>query len=698
MSLSGGLSLGLGGGLNRFGASGGVQVPSLMQADSYANWYPRTQAVYDATTGRTVFGRLGSAGEQQVCHYDPATGRITVQTVRAAYASGKDTHNQPVVHILQNGRAVVATAGHNEQLNVRRAGSFDGKIGSLMAVALPDGGSCSYPFLAQMNDTAKTLYIEYRTVVIGSPNQWRRRTNTSTTGGFTWGTAVTWLTDESGTLVDRPYPLLAHRPGTSRVDFVTTKGHWAEVSGNYLSHGYWQVDSGGTRTWYTSDGTLLGDDTALPFTPASFTKIDGPDAGVTNYNWTDLAWVDESGTPVLTLLYTRMTPYSSSTTHTFYRTRLVSGAWTTPEEITDAGPVTPHQLYTGFWHSPAGAGVLDRLDANKVYLFRKYGANNDSTGGGDIRGEVWTRNGGGTWAKSMNVTGATGDKNFFPVWVEGSVSRQLLYSNGTANGDTTWDTDVKAWPALTVAANPSGTQSKPTSPVLNSAVAARLYPGLRFFIPFTEGTGTTAADLSGNGFTGTLTGGLSWEVGTLGPQVIGFDASNRITVACPSQPVGDGVFPCWTIAVFSTTGTTSQDVLCFGRSSDSVQQWRHILNNAAAGQAGFHSRGSGGTGSGSNTAASVNNGAVRVMQCVWFSATEPAYFLDGVLLAAPTSTTLSPLPVFDQLTVGASKLAGSFASPFTNGKVVAVLGGKGGCPDPVEAYLDLSTGAFEALR
>src|SRR5690348_6703426 len=52
-------------------------------------------------------------------------------------------------------------------------------------------------------------------------------------------------------------------------------------------------------------------------------------------------------------------------------------------------------------------------------------------------------------------------------------------------------------------------------PILSAGSGAAVDPTLQAWWKFNEGSGTTAADFTGNGNTGTLTGGASWTTGAV---------------------------------------------------------------------------------------------------------------------------------------------------------------------------------------
>ena len=70
--------------------------------------------------------------------------------------------------------------------------------------------------------------------------------------------------------------------------------------------------------------------------------------------------------------------------------------------------------------------------------------------------------------------------------------------------------------------------------------------GLVAGYPFEEGSGTTAADVSGNGHTGSLTGGVTWTTSGKYGNALSFDGTTGyVNVASPNLPTGDYTWEAW---------------------------------------------------------------------------------------------------------------------------------------------------------
>lgn len=653
----------------------------LFFADGMRTWDTFPQAQYCAATNTIVTSALKTNGTTTCLHYVYDTKRLwSLASAFPTYGSN-DSHNTASVMELANGKPVFFISGHNNTLKCRTA-KLAGRVGALAAIVTPGENSATYPFPCQMADSAGTLYVFCRIVAFGTPNTWFWRLHTSTDSGATWSAATNWLVDDGGSNLQRPYVRMTQLAGSSRVDFVANKGHWQEVSGNYLGTGYLEVASDGTRSWHKSDGTSLGADAALPLNTSQLTLVAGPEDGVANFTWVDFGYVNG----VLTLLYARMTPYDPATTHTLYWTQLIGGAWTTAEAITvSGGPLTD-----AAWHVPGGAGCLDEHDANAVYLSIKYGA-------ADFRIEKWVRQSAGVWAKAVNITGDTGSMNIFPFRVRGSPNSQILYERGSFVTETDWSMDIWSWPGLDIEAAPTVVQAKPTEPAWQADLAPA---GCVAYVPLTEGSGTTVEDfVPGNVHHGTFTGSPVWGTGDYGPQVGSFTTSNYIPLTYSSTTIPGAGFPMWAAMMFEHTGTTAGVVFSFGGSASDTPFWFYQVNvSSQGGASNYNARGSVGTGFNLTvTTPTHNDGNPHVIQVVSWAANYHAIYLDGLLIATNTSNTLSPLPTVNQMTIGLLRRS-SPTTPFVNGSIIAAAYGENGAPDPLEFAEDWLYGTFAAIR
>ena len=91
--------------------------------------------------------------------------------------------------------------------------------------------------------------------------------------------------------------------------------------------------------------------------------------------------------------------------------------------------------------------------------------------------------------------------------------------------------------------------------------------GLMAYWPFDEGSGTTAADMSGNGNDGTLNGDAQWVEGMLGG-AIQFSGSNGSYVSAPHIPIDSRTF---TVALWANASLSSGEQVVFAQHQSGSQ-------------------------------------------------------------------------------------------------------------------------------
>jgi hypothetical protein len=235
--------------------------------------------------------------------------------------------------------------------------------------------------------------------------------NVRATADFsTWDTQRTWITQTG----QRPY-VKAINNGVDRIDFFFTNCHPNEGASS-VYHCYMQLDAG-VEKFYQSDGTYIG---TGPVTPADATLIyDG--SSVDSWVWDITRGAD--GHP--RVLFAR---FPSTTDHRYMFSRWTGSAWTTPVEITTAGPY----LYAAEANYSGGI-CFDAADPDTVYLSKQVGS-------------VWelsewvTGDSGATWSKVRDIDNGVSSRNCRPfsprnhngelavVWWRGTYTSYTSYS------------------------------------------------------------------------------------------------------------------------------------------------------------------------------------------------------------------------------------------------------------------------------
>ncbi|MBI3744042.1 MAG: hypothetical protein HY261_07150 [Chloroflexi bacterium] len=170
------------------------------------------------------------------------------------------------------------------------------------------------------------------------------------------------------------------------------------------------------------------------------------------------------------------------------------------------------------------------------------------------------------------------------------------------------------------------------SRALSSTEISTVYnSGLVGYWQMSEGTGTTTADASGNGNTGTLTNGPTWVTGRTG-QGINFDGSNDYVSLCTPSALnfgtGDFTISAWIKTTGNTTG--SENHILAKRNGNGY--YLTVGNSAGAGNVGqlsFYGEGANDYGNFRVTSPTVNDGAWHQVAVVRTSS-EVRLYIDGI--------------------------------------------------------------------
>lgn len=318
---------------------------------------------------------------------------------------GTDDHNQPSLLMRNDGKLMAFYSAHNGgnlymriATNVESAAAWDAEVDLDASLG---GSMYSYPAPIQLTGEANNpiylFYRAYKADTVYRPTWFSK----SEDGGATWA-AQTNLFDVS---TQRPYFQIVQN-GIDRIDFAETDGQPSEVATNSLYHFYYQ---GGN--YYKSDGTLIGNATALPLEPADVTKVyDG--TTVKCWVW-DIA-IDGTGKPII--VYATFPTEASD--HRYNYARWTGSAWDCHEICQAGGP-----LYAAETHYSGGVS-LDHDNPNVVYCSRQV------SGQWEIF-KYTTADGGANWTNEQITTGST-NPNIRPVVPYGSAaSLKVLWLNGT---------------------------------------------------------------------------------------------------------------------------------------------------------------------------------------------------------------------------------------------------------------------------
>jgi hypothetical protein len=233
--------------------------------------------------------------------------------------------------------------------------------------------------------------------------------------------------------------------------------------------------------------------------------------------------------------------------------------------------------------------------------------------------------------------------------LQGGITDLLTYTDNSAGTGT--------WYYVVTAATPQG-ESAPSNEL-------RMITGVQLHtrLTFDEGSGTTAADSSGNGHTATLAGGASWTAGHLG-NAVALDGSSGY-VNLPSNlmiDVGDFSIASW---VYWNAATTWARVFDFG---SGTSHYMMLTARAGSGKARFAMTVNGYSNEQiiESTAALPTGRWVHV--AVTLSGGVGTLYVDGVAVGSNTGMFLAPfrLQSTGQNRIGRSQFSGD---PYFNGRI-----------------------------
>lgn len=323
-----------------------------------------------------------------------------------------DDHAHPSILVRTDGKLLVAYSAHNGSKAYCRLSSSaedPSAWGSVVDITGANANA-SYPSLMQLTaEENNPVYCVLRAVVAPLVDR-SVCVVTSTDGGVTWGTPFSVFSVPG----QRPYFHVVQN-GIGRIDFVVTDGHPNEVATNSLYHFYY---TGGN--YYKSDGTLIGDATALPLETTDVTKIFD---GATIRCWVWEVAIDGDGRPRVAF-----TTFPTATDHRYNYAYWTGTEWVVKEICAAGGPLYVAETYY------SGGVTIDHADTNTIYLSKSNGSQWD----------LWkyvTADDGDTWVATQLTNDST--LQFRPVVPRSAdASVPVVYLEGTYTTYENYDTDV----------------------------------------------------------------------------------------------------------------------------------------------------------------------------------------------------------------------------------------------------------------
>jgi len=140
------------------------------------------------------------------------------------------------------------------------------------------------------------------------------------------------------------------------------------------------------------------------------------------------------------------------------------------------------------------------------------------------------------FSEPVEASSATHLANYALVQQGSGIPLNISYASLSGDGRTVTLTTSAMSEGLVYVLTVNGVRDLATPPntIFTNTQAQFTYRALRAYYRFEEGTGTTTADASGNGLTGTLLNGPLWAPGKLGQYALDFDGSNdRVDLGNP---------------------------------------------------------------------------------------------------------------------------------------------------------------------
>ena len=391
-------------------------------------WFGRPTVVrHSGSSNKTYIGSIGSTGNAKVFEYNHTT---SVMSKSVILKTGKpdllaDDHGPVSLLVRASDSKLMAWyCKHNGSYIYQRV-STNAEDSSTWAAEASIAGSFAsapytYPSPIQLTGEANNpIYLFYRGYIGGAASL---MCSISTNEGTTWGAPLQVFANPGYI----PYYSVINN-GNDRIDVTVSDAHPNQLATNSVYHFY---RTGGN--WYKSDGTLIGDDTALPLETADVTKAYD---GTTNssFIW-DIA-IDGSGNP--TIVFASFPGQTFNTVvpdHRYNQARWNGSSWSSYEICAaGAGLYSAEKYYSG--------GIaIDHANVDIVYCSRYV------SGQWEIF-KYTTADSGVNWTLSEQLTTGSLYPNIRPlVPINSAAGLKVIWMNGTYNSFTDYYTYIKSDP------------------------------------------------------------------------------------------------------------------------------------------------------------------------------------------------------------------------------------------------------------
>src|SRR6266545_3699939 len=381
------------------------------------SWFGDPRAVYyQGVHRRTYVGWVDGSGNVQVASYDHDTGVRVVATVKANFQI--DDHAGPSLLLRPDGHLLAFWSAHIGGAMYYRRSVLPEDVTSWepeRTVPTNTSGTWgfTYPNPVQLSAEGDRIWLFWRGANFNP-------TFSTSDDGSSWGPARTLISVPG----QRPYVKYASN-SVDTIHLAFTQGHPRDLVTNIY---YARYGAGGL---YRADGSLIAQESALPFTPAQADMVYDAAAHGGVKAWVHDVGFDAAGRPVVVFA-----TFPSNSDHRYHYARWDGTGWVDHEFALAGGSMSGDPTEPNY----SGGVTLDHEDPSVVFLARQRS--------GVFEVELWqTSDGGHSWS-SRSVTSGSARGNYRPISPRGMTGADLnvVWMRGGYPSYTSYQTaiDVEA--------------------------------------------------------------------------------------------------------------------------------------------------------------------------------------------------------------------------------------------------------------
>src|SRR6266545_6910227 len=381
------------------------------------SWFGDPRAVYyQGAHRRTYVGWIDHAGSIQVGSYDHDTGVRVTATLKQNFQI--DDHNNPSLLLRPDGHLIAFWSAHiGGRMYYRRTVGPEDVTAWEPERFVPTNSEgpwgYTYPNPVHLSAEGNRIWLFWRGANLNP-------TFSTSDDGSSWGPARTPISVPG----QRPYVKYASN-SVDTIHLAFTQGHPRDLVTNIY---YARYQAGG---FYHADGSLIAQESALPFTPAQSDVVYDAAAHGGVKAWVHDVGFDAAGRPVVVFA-----TFPSNSDHRYHYARWDGTGWVDHEFALAGGSMSGDPTEPNY----SGGVTLDHEDPSVVFLARQRS--------GVFEVELWqTSDGGHSWS-SRSVTSGSARGNYRPISPRGATGTDLnvVWMRGGYPSYTSYQTaiDVEA--------------------------------------------------------------------------------------------------------------------------------------------------------------------------------------------------------------------------------------------------------------